>query len=292
MPAYKLNGKPLIYFAGYAKHIGLLRDAVSHAAFAEELSHYKQGKGSVRVPTQPGDALGSDRAHRRLQGRRVVRAITTKDWPRPPSARTTRLLEAEKLRRRVCTAHEQVEQRAEADADAEGGRVTTHHPRILFWWASHAAQVMNAFAVNPASARIAAAGRLPAACSRTSSNCPAKAVVLKNFLNMAVGTKSRRRSSPGVRRRLRAWELIVCVMPDDTNRNPSQRVGSTRASGRVATVGRGLPHLHRTPTRRQLRRSSCGRAAAKASASTPSSAPTTTSRWAASRACPGRPTRG
>lgn len=103
MPAYKLNGKPLIYFAGYAKHIGLYATPSGHAAFAEELSHYKQGKGSVQFPLNQEMPWDSDRAHRRLQGRRVVRAITTKDWPRPPSARTTRLLEAEKLRRRVCT---------------------------------------------------------------------------------------------------------------------------------------------------------------------------------------------
>ena len=50
MPAYKLNGKPLIYFAGYAKHIGLYATPSGHAAFAEELSHYKQGKGSVQFP--------------------------------------------------------------------------------------------------------------------------------------------------------------------------------------------------------------------------------------------------
>ncbi len=50
MPGYKLNGKPFVYFAGYAKHVGLYATPVAHEAFAEELKGYKQGKGSVQFP--------------------------------------------------------------------------------------------------------------------------------------------------------------------------------------------------------------------------------------------------
>lgn len=50
MPAYKLNGKPLIYFAGYKHHIGLYAMPVAHEKFKEELSCYKQGKGSIQFP--------------------------------------------------------------------------------------------------------------------------------------------------------------------------------------------------------------------------------------------------
>lgn len=50
MPAYKLNGRPLVYFAGYEKHIGFYATPTGHAAFSEELSKYKQGKGSVQFP--------------------------------------------------------------------------------------------------------------------------------------------------------------------------------------------------------------------------------------------------
>lgn len=50
MPAYKLNGKPLVYFAGYAHHIGLYATPTGHKAFAKELAKYKQGKGSVQFP--------------------------------------------------------------------------------------------------------------------------------------------------------------------------------------------------------------------------------------------------
>ncbi|QQS19458.1 DUF1801 domain-containing protein [Candidatus Saccharibacteria bacterium] len=50
MPAYMLYGKPLVYFAGYDKHIGLYATPTGHAAFKKELAPYKQGKGSVQFP--------------------------------------------------------------------------------------------------------------------------------------------------------------------------------------------------------------------------------------------------
>jgi uncharacterized protein YdhG (YjbR/CyaY superfamily) len=50
MPAYKFNGKPLMYFAAYARHIGIYATPCSHEAFADELAAYKQGKGSVQFP--------------------------------------------------------------------------------------------------------------------------------------------------------------------------------------------------------------------------------------------------
>lgn len=50
MPAYKLNGKPLVYFGGFKSHIGFYATPTGHAEFANELSKYKQGKGSVQFP--------------------------------------------------------------------------------------------------------------------------------------------------------------------------------------------------------------------------------------------------
>ncbi len=50
MPAYKLNKKPLIYFAAFKNHIGLYATPDGHKAFEKELSAYKQGKGSVQFP--------------------------------------------------------------------------------------------------------------------------------------------------------------------------------------------------------------------------------------------------
>lgn len=50
MPAYKTYKKPLVYFAGYAKHIGFYATPTGHEAFTEELKTFKQGKGSVQFP--------------------------------------------------------------------------------------------------------------------------------------------------------------------------------------------------------------------------------------------------
>lgn len=49
MPAYRLNG-PLVYFAGYKNHVGFYATPTGHEAFGEELSRYRQGKGSVQFP--------------------------------------------------------------------------------------------------------------------------------------------------------------------------------------------------------------------------------------------------
>lgn len=50
MPAYKTNGKPLVYFAAFKNHIGFFATPSGHEEFAYELSKYKQGKGSVQFP--------------------------------------------------------------------------------------------------------------------------------------------------------------------------------------------------------------------------------------------------
>jgi len=43
MPAYKLKGKPVVYFAAFNNHIGFY-------ATPKELIKYKQGKGSIQFP--------------------------------------------------------------------------------------------------------------------------------------------------------------------------------------------------------------------------------------------------
>ena len=50
MPAYKTNKKPLVYFAAYKNHIGFYATPSGHSEFKDELSGYKQGKGSVQFP--------------------------------------------------------------------------------------------------------------------------------------------------------------------------------------------------------------------------------------------------
>jgi uncharacterized protein YdhG (YjbR/CyaY superfamily) len=50
MPAYKLNGRPLVYFAGYEHHIGFYPTPAAIESFRKELSAYKSAKGSVQFP--------------------------------------------------------------------------------------------------------------------------------------------------------------------------------------------------------------------------------------------------
>src|SRR3970282_1152684 len=53
MPAFKYYGM-LVYFAAYKNHIGFYATPTGHSEFKEELSIYKQGKGSVQFPlTKP-----------------------------------------------------------------------------------------------------------------------------------------------------------------------------------------------------------------------------------------------
>jgi uncharacterized protein YdhG (YjbR/CyaY superfamily) len=49
MPCYKHN-RILIYFAGYAKHIGFYPGAACIIAFHEKLTNYKTSKGTVQFP--------------------------------------------------------------------------------------------------------------------------------------------------------------------------------------------------------------------------------------------------
>lgn len=53
MPAFKYHGM-LVYFAAYKNHIGFYATPTGHSEFKEELSVYKQGKGSVQFPLNQG----------------------------------------------------------------------------------------------------------------------------------------------------------------------------------------------------------------------------------------------
>ncbi|MGD0861144.1 MAG: DUF1801 domain-containing protein [Candidatus Limnocylindrales bacterium] len=60
IPTFVLNG-PLVYFAGFEKHIGFYPTGSGVEAFKEELKPYKGGKGSVQFPhgqPLPRDLIG------------------------------------------------------------------------------------------------------------------------------------------------------------------------------------------------------------------------------------------
>lgn len=50
MPTFTLNGRYLVYFAAYKKHIGLYPAPVGAAEFHEAVSRYGAGKGTLKFP--------------------------------------------------------------------------------------------------------------------------------------------------------------------------------------------------------------------------------------------------
>ena len=50
IPTFKLNGRYLIYFAGYKQHIAVYPVPTGDAAFNEEAASYQTGKGTLRFP--------------------------------------------------------------------------------------------------------------------------------------------------------------------------------------------------------------------------------------------------
>ena len=50
IPTFVLGGKNLIHFAGFKNHIGVYPAPRGHEEFAEELSGYEGGKGTVQFP--------------------------------------------------------------------------------------------------------------------------------------------------------------------------------------------------------------------------------------------------
>jgi len=50
MPSYSLNGKFLVHFAGFKKHIGFYNNMDELAPFKEKLTGYKTSKGTIQFP--------------------------------------------------------------------------------------------------------------------------------------------------------------------------------------------------------------------------------------------------
>lgn len=50
MPTFNLNGRHLVFFAGWKKHISLYPLPAGDEAFQQELSHYNRAKGSIQFP--------------------------------------------------------------------------------------------------------------------------------------------------------------------------------------------------------------------------------------------------
>ena len=50
MPCFKQNNKPVVYFAGYKKHIGFYPTAKPITHFKDKLHLYKNSKGAIQFP--------------------------------------------------------------------------------------------------------------------------------------------------------------------------------------------------------------------------------------------------
>jgi uncharacterized protein YdhG (YjbR/CyaY superfamily) len=67
IPTFDLNGKHLVHFAGYERHVGLYPAPSGLEAFKEDLKPYKRGKGSVQFPL--GQPLPKDLIRRIVEFR-------------------------------------------------------------------------------------------------------------------------------------------------------------------------------------------------------------------------------
>ncbi len=67
IPTFDLNGRHLVHFAGYERHIGFYPIPSGMEAFKQELAPYKQGKGSVQFPL--GQPLPKDLIRRIVEFR-------------------------------------------------------------------------------------------------------------------------------------------------------------------------------------------------------------------------------
>jgi uncharacterized protein YdhG (YjbR/CyaY superfamily) len=50
MPTFDLNGKHLVFFAGWKQHISLHPLPAGDEAFQQELAHYTRAKGTIQFP--------------------------------------------------------------------------------------------------------------------------------------------------------------------------------------------------------------------------------------------------
>ena len=50
IPTFTLDGRYLIYFAGFKKHVSVYPAPVQNAEFADEMAVYGSGKGTARFP--------------------------------------------------------------------------------------------------------------------------------------------------------------------------------------------------------------------------------------------------
>ena len=76
IPTIDLNGRHLVHFAGYERHIGFYPIPSGIEAFKDEFKPYKQGKGSIQFPL--GQPLPKDLIRRVVEFRVAENAARTR----------------------------------------------------------------------------------------------------------------------------------------------------------------------------------------------------------------------
>lgn len=82
IPTFDLNGKHLVHFAGFARHVGFYPTASGIEAFRSEIEPFKTGKGSVQFPLDR--PLPADLIRRLVEFR--VREVSAGGGPRSTAA--------------------------------------------------------------------------------------------------------------------------------------------------------------------------------------------------------------
>lgn len=86
MPAYKLAGQPLLYFAAFKAHIGLYPMVGGiKAAFAKELAPFPQSKGTVRFPHDRPVPYGLIEKIAKLRAAEIAAQLAAKAKPKTRS---------------------------------------------------------------------------------------------------------------------------------------------------------------------------------------------------------------
>jgi uncharacterized protein YdhG (YjbR/CyaY superfamily) len=52
IPAFKMNGSPLVWYAAFKKHVGLYPRVSAIVAFKSKLAAYKTSKGAIQFPLE------------------------------------------------------------------------------------------------------------------------------------------------------------------------------------------------------------------------------------------------
>jgi len=79
IPAYKLNGRPVLFFAAWKEHYSLYpSNARLVAAFKDQLSQYEISKGTIRFPLSNGVPVTLIERIARFRARQVMEGIKAK----------------------------------------------------------------------------------------------------------------------------------------------------------------------------------------------------------------------